>query len=268
MATEIKGTAAITGASSGLGEVFARKLAARGYDLLLVARREAKLQTLASELASEHGVAAEALRADLSFDDDVSRLEHRLASERDLALLVNDAGFGLSGSFTSVDVEASLRMVQVHVVAPVRLTRAALPAMLARGRGAVINVSSIAAFLPSAGNVVYSATKASLISFSECLALELAGTGVKVQALCPGFTRTGFYGTVEFRGTGAPPLPEFMWGTAEAVVEASLRALEGRRVVVVPGLVNKLSVALRGPSNALSRRAARRRSPASPPEDV
>ncbi len=267
MATEKKGMAAITGASSGFGEVFARKLAARGYDLLLVARREEKLRALASELASEYGVSAEALGADLSRDDDVARLEHRLASERDLALLVNDAGFGLSGSFASVDVEASVRMVQVHVVAPVRLTRAALPAMVARGRGAVISVSSIAAFLPSGGNVVYSATKGFLISFSECLALELAGTGVKVQALCPGFTRTGFYGTEEFRGTGAPPLPGFMWGTAEAVVEASLRALEGRRVVVVPGLVNKLSVALRGPSNALSRRAARRRSQASPPKD-
>ena len=254
-------TAVITGASSGIGAAFARRLAARGYRLVLVARREERLRALADELRRRHGVGVEVLVADLARPEGIARVEARLAADGAVDLLVNNAGFGTVGPFAESDLERQLAMIAVHVTATARLTRAVLPGMLARGRGAVINVASIAAFLPAPGNATYSATKAYAKVFSQGLATELRGTGVRVQALCPGFTRTEFHSTPEYQALEMRSrVPRWLWMDPDEVVAASLDALARGQVVLVPGLTNRFVVALGqgGPGARLLRAVARR----------
>ncbi len=223
----------MTGATAGIGREFAEQLAGRGYDLLLVARDLGRLTDVAATLASAHGVEAEAFPADLTDDGAVLRLGQRMAASPRLAMLVNNAGFGTRGRLVEADPEKQVAMVRLHTLAPMRLTQAALPVLVRNRSGAVINVSSVASFVYSAGNVNYCATKAYLTTFSEGLAAELAGTGVRVQALCPGFTRTEFHG----RMAAPDRLPGFAWMSARAVVEHSLRCLDrGGPVVCIPGL--------------------------------
>lgn len=235
------GTALITGASAGIGAAFARELAREGYDLVLVARRENRLRALAEEIALQHPVSVEVFPADLDNPQDVERLERRINESADLSLLVNNAGFGTGRSFAEADVEPELRMVNVHVVAPMRLMHAALPGMIARGYGAVINVSSLNAFVPAPGNATYGATKSFLNAFSEAVQGEVWGTGVRVQALCPGFTVTELHDAVQFDRTR---IPSFLWMQPEPVVAASLRGLRANQTVVIPGLLNKLMFGL------------------------
>ena len=237
-----RGLAVVTGATAGIGREFAEQLAAKGLDLLLVARDRARLSDAAATLAAAHGVRAEPWPADLSRDDDVGGLAERLAASPRLALLVNNAGFGSRGRLANSDGARQEAMLRLHVLAPMRLTRAALPVLLANRQGGIINVSSVAGFVYSAGNVNYCATKAYLTTFSEGLAAELHGTGVRAQALCPGFTRTEFHaripGPVERH-------PEFAWLSAREVVAYSLRCLErGGPVVCIPGLRWRLAVRL------------------------
>ena len=175
---EERPTALVTGASSGIGTEFARLLARQGYDLILVARREERLRALAAELEDAHGIAAESLPADLGDAEALAEVEARIAALDTLTLLINNAGFGIDGEFAASDLEAEHAMIRVNVVAPVRLTRAALPGMIARGEGGILNVSSVSAFYPIAGSVDYSGTKAYLNAFTEALHQELAGTGV------------------------------------------------------------------------------------------
>jgi hypothetical protein len=237
-------TALVTGASSGLGEVFARTLARRGYDLLLVARREDRLAALAHELLEQYGAGAEVFVADLADPRDVARLEQHIPRIDALEMLVNNAGFGTAGRFAEVDVAGQADMIQVHVTAPVRLTRAALPGMVARGTGAVINVASVAGFLTSGGSVTYCATKAYLISFSQSLDAELRATGVRIQALCPGFTYTEFHDTPEMQHFHRSDIPRFLWLSAQYVVDTSLRALKNKTPVCIPSWRYRLIVAL------------------------
>lgn len=175
--------ALITGASSGIGAVFARQLAARGYNLILLARREDRLRALAAELP----VKTETLLADLSTEEGIASAERVIRESTRLELLVNNAGFGSHGRFWEASIESQVRMHEVHIMATMRLTHAALAAMVPRGRGGVISVSSVAAFGQSPGNVSYCSTKAWINSFTEGLDMELRGLGspVKVQALCP-----------------------------------------------------------------------------------
>jgi short-subunit dehydrogenase len=236
-------TALISGASSGIGAAFARQLAAAGYNLILVARREERLAALATELQQRHAISAEVLPADLSKLEEIKRVEERIQQGGGLALLINNAGFGSTGPFIDVSLATQMDMIQVHIVASLRLCRAALPGMLARRQGAIINVSSISAFAPLAGNVNYSATKVYLVNFSEALQVELAGTGVKVQALCPGFTYTEFHDDPQF-GQFKHRTPRLLWMSAEEVDIGSLKALEQNRVTYIPGLKNRLLVAL------------------------
>jgi hypothetical protein len=260
--------ALVTGASSGIGAVFARKLAIRGYDLALVARREERLRQLSAELRDRHGAAAEVISADLASDADLRRVEQRIvALEPDL--LVNNAGFGTRGLFFETDLERQEEMHRVHVIAILRLTHAALRGMVARERGAVINVSSVAAFLQGPGNISYCATKAWINSFTEGLRLELKNRGspVRVQALCPGFTFSEFHDVV---GVDRKQIPARMWMSAEAVVEESLAALEKDRLIVVPGWMYRLFLAVqrRAPQRmreALALRSAKRWRPDSTP---
>jgi uncharacterized protein len=228
------GLALITGASSGIGAAFAAALAARGQDLVLVARRRDRLEQLAESLERSHGIRAAALAADLASDDDVARVEQRIASARNLELLVNNAGFGSRGRFFEADARGQDQMHRLHVLATVRLTHAALGGMVERAKGGVINVSSVAGFWQAPGNVSYCATKCWMNSFTEGLAVELRGSGspVRVQALCPGYTRSEFH---ESAGLDRGRIGASLWMSAEDVVAESLRGLERGRTFVIPG---------------------------------
>jgi uncharacterized protein len=239
--TNSRPLALITGASSGIGATFARELAATGYDLILVARRAARLEALAEELRAKHGAAAECLTADLTRDDDVERVAARLAASETLALLVNNAGFGSKGYFFEADAAGQDAMHRLHVIATERLTRAALPGMMARRRGGVINVASVAAFVQGPTNISYCATKAWMTSFTEGLWLEMLAlrSPVKVQALCPGFTYSEFHDVIQMdRST----VPRSWWCRAEDVVRESLRGLESGKLFVIPGWRYRLIV--------------------------
>ena len=234
--------AVVTGATAGIGKVFCERLAARGYDLIVVARDGNRLEAMKQDLEKRHGIGVEVFPADLTIDTDVSLLAERLSRSGNLALLVNNAGFGAIGTLANASPSRQEAMIQLHVMTPMRLTQAALPVLLQNGRGAIVNVSSVASFIYSAGNVNYCATKAYLTSFSEGLAAELAGTGVKVQALCPGFTRTEFHQRMELDVNDIAP---GMWMSAESVVDSSLRNLDrGWPVVCIPGVRYKLMVLL------------------------
>jgi uncharacterized protein len=232
--------ALITGASSGIGETFARTLAARGYDLILVARREDRLHTLAAQLSSIH---ARVIAADLTTDAGCQLVEQAIRNCAHLELLVNNAGFGTLGRFWTAELHGQEQMHRLHVMATMRLTHAALAGMVERGHGGVINVSSVAAFGQSQGNVSYCATKAWINAFTEGLSLELRGiqSKVKVQALCPGFTLSEFHDAL---GVDRNNIPRFLWMQPEAIVSASLEGLERGDVIVIPGLVYKIGAAV------------------------
>ncbi|MFN8474003.1 MAG: SDR family oxidoreductase [Anaerolineae bacterium] len=231
-------TALITGASSGIGAEYARQLAERGYNLVLVARREAQLTALAEELRAANRIETEVLAADLSLHQDVDRVAERIQNLPDLALLVNNAGFGSTGKFATKDPQSQVDMAEVHVVATARLTRAALPGMIARGCGGIINVSSVAAYLP--GNAMYASTKAWMITFSNALTRELAGTGVSVQALLPGYTYTEFHDQPEFRNFKRSSVPSIFWLSADDLVSESLQCLAQGSGICVPGTIYNL----------------------------
>jgi len=236
-----RGLALVTGATAGIGREFAEQLATRGYDLILVARDQNRLAHVAATLASAYGVATEGFPADLTTDDDVTRLAERIGASARLTILVNNAGFGTRGRLAGADPEKQVAMVRLHTLAPMRLIQAALPVMLRSRTGAIVNVSSVASFIYSAGNANYCATKAYLTTLSEGLAAELAGTGVQVQALCPGFTRTEFHQRMGL----ADRLPRFAWMSPGAVVGYSLRCLDrGGPTVCVPGLGFRVLVAI------------------------
>jgi short-subunit dehydrogenase len=254
--------ACITGASAGLGAAFARQLAADGYDLLLVARRTAALEQLAGELRTKHGIAAETVTADLTLDFDVAALGARLAATDSLDLLVNNAGFGSRGFFFEADPAQQDDMHRLHVLAAERLIRAALPGMVARNRGAIVNVASVAAFITGPGNISYCATKAWMVTFTEGLYLELKSMGspVVVQALCPGYTYTEFHDAMGINREAV--MGKSWWMTADFVVSESLRALKQGKLRVIPGWRYKLVVAIAPfiPKALLLRGAARYRS--------
>jgi short-subunit dehydrogenase len=228
--------ALVTGASAGIGETFARRLARDGYRLILVARRRDRLEALAAELDG-----AEILVADLTDTADLKQVEDRIATAPDLELLVNNAGFGSTGSFSQLPLDREDQMHRLHVIATLRLTHAALKGMTARAKGGVINVSSVAGFGQSPGNVCYYATKAWMNSFTKGLYLEMksARSPVKVQALCPGFTLSEFHDVV---GIDRKSVPSWMWMRSEDVVDASLRGLAAGKLFVVPGVLYKLAV--------------------------
>jgi uncharacterized protein len=235
--------AVITGASSGIGEVFARKLAVQ-HDLLLIARRTDKLEALAAELSALHGTVVTVLPADLTNEQDLAVVADRIANEKDLALLVNNAGFGSRGLFWEADLQGQDQMHRLHVTATVRLCHAALKNLVARNSGGIINVASVAAFLRRSGSASYGATKSWMTAFTEGLYLDLqdAKSAVKVQALCPGFTYSEFHDTLNVdRKMLAPPS---LWLRSEFVVDESLKAFAQGKLFVVPGWRYRLIVAV------------------------
>lgn len=230
--------ALVTGASSGIGEHLARQLAERGHDLVLVARDEGRLEALAKELEGACNAASQVLPADLTDPDQLRTVEDRCHDRgAPIDVLVNNAGFGSFGAFHDLDVDAEVREIQLNVVALVRLTHAGVSEMVPRGRGGILNVSSLAGFQPGPMNATYGATKAFVTSFTEAVHEEVKGTGVSVTVLCPGFTRTGFQIAAN---VPEGDVPGFMWQEAGEVATVGLDALEKNHAIAIPGSMNKV----------------------------
>lgn len=249
--------ALVTGASSGLGEEFARQLARRGYDLVLVARRKERLESLAASLTAIHEVNVEVLVADLTKAEESSQVERRFGVG-DVGLLVNNAGLGSVGEFAELPVDGEVRQVDVNVRALLRLTHAALRSMVPRRSGMIINVASMAAYQPVPYNATYAATKAFVLSLSEALHEEAKTHGITVTCLCPGPVRTEFQQVAGIKATRmrGRPLLRYMAGeSAVGVVETALAALDAGKDVAVPGVVNQ---AITRTARALPRSFVRR----------
>ncbi len=234
--TATRPVALVTGASAGLGKVFAERLAASGHDLAIVARDEARLRALGEDLSKRHGARVEVLVADLVNGAAREAVAERVS--RGVDYLVNNAGFGTVGEFARLPAEREVDEVELNVVTLSRLTRAALPRMLERKRGRVINVASMAGLAPGPFTATYSATKAFVVSLSESLAEEVRGSGVRVMALCPGFTRTEFQSRASM---SVGHVPKLVWMDAEPVVDSALAAIERGEVVHIPGAINRLT---------------------------
>lgn len=229
--------ALVTGASSGLGEEFARQLASRGMHLVLVARRSEPMESLAAELHLQHGTRCRVINADLSLASEPKRILDLLAAEEiTIELLVNNAGFGIVGEVDHADVDRMLTMIRLNVSAVTELTYRLLPGMLQRGRGAILNLSSLSAFQPVAYMGVYAASKAFVLHLSEALHCELKSRGITVTAVCAGVTRTPFFDIA-----GAPGwLQKHASHSVEFVVRSALNALGRRKQYIVPGWRNYL----------------------------
>lgn len=249
-------TALITGGTAGIGKAFAAELAGSGYHLVLVARDAARLDTVAEELRGRGAPEVETLPADLSTTQGRAAVEDRLRdADRPVDLLINNAGFGLGKAFSESSVEDEETLIDVHVRATMRLTHAALPGMIERKRGAVVNVASVAAFVPRG---TYSAAKAWIVSFSESVAAEVRGTGVRCMALCPGFTHTEFH---QRANVPTSDIPNWMWLNADDVVKVGMRDLRRGVPVSIPGAQYKaLTAASRYVPRSITTRLSRARS--------
>ncbi|MRH93143.1 SDR family NAD(P)-dependent oxidoreductase [Nocardia sp. SYP-A9097] len=236
----IRPVALVTGPTSGIGKAYATRLAALGYDLVLVARDVPRLTALAHDFEVRFGARSQVLPADLALARDREKVAARLTEG--VEFLVNNAGFGLSGEFWETPPDTLQAQLDVNVTAVVRLARAAVPPMLHAANGTVVNVASMAGLIPGRGST-YSASKAYVVSFSQGLASGLAGTGVRVQALCPGFVHTEFH---ERAGLPTDSLPRPLWLTVDEVVAGSLADLEKNRVISVPGMQYKAIAAVAG----------------------
>lgn len=232
-------TALVTGASSGIGVEIARELAERGHGLTLVARREPLLRELATELADAHGVRVEVIAADLADDDERDRLETEIEGlGLAVEILVNNAGFGSRGQFISNDPGRMVGMVRLNVEAVVDLSSRYLPGMVERGRGAIINLGSVAAFQPMPGAATYAASKAFVLSFSEALHTEQRGSGVSVTAVCPGPVKTEFTDAAGMSGV-EDETPDLFWMSAEEIGRHAVEGADQNKRVVVPGALNR-----------------------------
>jgi short-subunit dehydrogenase len=226
----------VTGASAGLGTEFCRRLVTHCDVIIGVARRVDRLEELARRL---DGVEFHGVCADLGSVEGVARAMEVLRQQGPVDYLVNNAGFSTFGQFAELPVDGQREMIDLHIDATITLCRAAIPFMRERGAGHIINISSLGAFLPGKGLAVYGATKAFLVYFSQALQAELAGTGIEVQALCPGYIHTEFHDEMQALGFDKQRIPDAMWMTAAEVVAASLEALGSGQVVVVPGEGNR-----------------------------
>lgn len=236
MTTRIKGTAVITGASSGIGAVYADRLARRGYDLIVVARNRERLNALAKRLTTETGSSIEVLQADLSDRKDLSRVEAKLREDKTVTVLVNNAGVGAMAPLLNTDIDKLEEMFSLNIRALTRLTYAAVPGFVERGQGTVINIASIVGIAPEILNGVYGASKAYVIALSQSLEHEVASKGVRIQAVLPGATATEFWDT---GGLPVSNLPKEMVMTAEDLVDAALAGLDQGEKVTIPSLPDK-----------------------------
>ena len=236
MTTHPKGTALITGASSGIGAIYADRLARRGYDLILVARNQARLATLARRIASDTGRKVETVAADLADAADLRRVEDILRTNTTISLLLNNAGVGATGPLVSSDVDKMDDMISLNVTALTRLTYAAVPGFVARRNGTIVNISSVVAIAPEVLNGVYGGSKAFVLALTQSLVHELAGKGVRVQAVLPGATATAFW---DVAGTPVHQLPAQTVMSADDLVDAALAGLDLGETVTIPSLPNQ-----------------------------
>jgi short-subunit dehydrogenase len=233
MNSRSKGTALITGASRGIGAVYADRLAKRGYDLILVARDQARLEALAAHLSSETGRSVTPLPADLNDKADLAKVETTLRDEETITMLVNNAGIGSVAPLLDADVEKMDEMIALNITALTRLTYAAAPAFVARGAGTIIDIASVVGISPETLNGVYGATKAYVIALSHSLQHELAGKGIRIQAVLPGATATDLW---EIAGLPWQKLPAGIVMSPEDMVDAALVGLDRGELVTIPGL--------------------------------
>jgi len=239
--TKEKKTALITGATSGIGAEYARRFASEGYDLIITGRREAKIKALADELSRENNVNVEVVLIELSNTEEVDDFLERI-KDKDIDVLINNAGFGTLRFFHREPLQIQEDMVTVNILCVMKLTYAILPRMLKKGSGIIINVSSSGAFMATPNEATYVGTKAFLRAFSEALYFELIGTGVKIQAVCPGLTKTDMpirLGIPEDQLVDRGP---FKWITPKDVVDASLKCLKGNKVVCIPGWLTRFQI--------------------------
>jgi uncharacterized protein len=230
-----KGTALITGASSGIGAIYADRLAKRGFNLILVARDRNKLDILATRLADETGVKTESFQADLTSKTDLARIEERLRNDQQITLLLNNAGMSVEGPLLGGDLDQIETMIQLNVIATTRLAGAVAPAFVARGRGTIINIASVLALAPELFNGAYSGTKAYLLNLSQALHQEIGAKGVSIQAVLPGATRTAIW---EKSGTDVSKLPAGILMEVDEMVDAALAGLDLGEIVTIPSLPN------------------------------
>jgi len=228
-----KGTALVTGASRGIGAVYADRLAKRGYDLILVGRSEAQLKALSARLTKETGRSVIPLRADLSDKADLAKVEGTLRDSRAITMLVNNAGIASITPLLNTEVDKTSEMIALNVTALTRLTYAAAPAFVARSAGTIINIASVVGISPETLNGVYGATKAYVIAFSHSLQHELADKGIRIQAVLPGATATDIW---EIAGLPWQKLPASIVMSPEDMVDASLAGLDQGELVTIPGL--------------------------------
>ena len=256
-ATNHKGIALITGASAGIGAIYADRLAKRGFDLILVARNQSRLDALAKRLKSETGRSVETIAADLNDKADLARIETALRTNASITLLVNNAGVGAAAPLLNSDIEKMDEMIRLNVSALTRLTYAAVPGFVARGGGNIINIASIVAISPETLNGVYGGSKAFVLAFSQSLQHELADKGVRVQAVLPGATATEFW---DVAGLPVKHLPTEIVMSAENMVDAALAGFDQGETVTIPSLPDKaewdgFDAARRAMSGRLSRAA-------------
>lgn len=227
--------ALITGASSGIGEAFTRKLASQGYNLIIVARRKERLQLLAAELQEKYSIQVEVLPADLTKEEDLEIIEKRIMISNDISMLINNAGFNTRGDFVEVNINKSINMINLHIVASIRLIKSILPQMIERNNGVIINVSSTVADVPAPRRVMYAATKAFLNSFSRSLKSEMKKKNIKIniKAITPGFTNTGFFSTKEFNYRGISDEYLKYAKSPEEAVDDMLATLAKEEVIVI-----------------------------------
>ena len=233
---QAKGTALITGASAGIGAIYADRLAKRGYDVILVARNKERLASLARRIANDKGRKMEAVEADLTSPADLQRVEDILRTNAGISLLVNNAGVGAAGPLVASDVDKMDDMIRLNVTALTRLTYAAVPGFVARGNGTIINISSAAAIAPEMLNGVYGGTKAFVLALTHSLVHELADKGVRVQAVLPGATATEFW---DIAGKPVHQLPAHIVMSADDLVDAALAGLDLGETVTIPSLANQ-----------------------------
>lgn len=233
--------AMVTGASSGIGKSFAEALAARGTDLVLVARNSTRLEEIATELRTRHGRDVSVLVADLEKPEELAVVEKRLHEDARIDLLVNNAGYGVTGAFADLSLDRSEGQIDCNIVALTRLAHAALSTMKPSRRGGIINIASGAAFMPTPGIAVYCATKAYVVNFSLALNEELKNHGVRCLVVCPGFTRTEFQQRANYDSSA---MPSFVWQTADECVAEALAAWDRGDGLLMTGLQNRLMMPL------------------------
>jgi len=234
-------TALITGATSGIGAEYARRLAVDGYNLIVTGRREAKIKALAEELSQAYSSNVEVILVELSDHVRVGELIESI-KDREIDLLINNAGFGTVKFFHQEPFESQEKMIEAHIIAHMKLIHAILPKMIKKGAGVIINVSSMGAFLPSPKTVTYSGTKAFWVAFTESLRFELEGTDVQVQVVCPGLTRTDMHSRLGIPEEATADRGFFRWITPQEVVECSLQCLKKKKVLCIPSRMTRMQI--------------------------